>query len=139
MAHRSLVAKIPVPAEAEACHHQQQRPKQSKQMHTHMPLSSPPPDHATASNLIPLKITRLIHALQMQHRHKKLQSQALTKTLGTSLEAFAPSAPTSTGGLEAGLSLSVAALPLSDPKIKPKEISKNQRYLTQPTQGKHPL
>ena len=47
--------------------------------------------------------------------------------------------PAGTGGSEAGWSLSVAALPLSDPKIKPKEISKNQWYLTQPTQGKHPL
>lgn len=47
----------------------------------------------------------------MQHGDNSLQSQ-----LGTC----------GSEGHKAGLSLLAAALPLSDPKIKPKEISKNQ-------------
>lgn len=51
----------------------------------------------------------------VQDGRTSMQSRVLATTQGPC-----------TDGLEAGLSLSVAALPLSDPKIKPKEISKNQ-------------
>lgn len=92
MAHGSLVAKIPAPAgEAEAYHHERQSPQQ---MCAHTPRSCPPPDHATAPNLVPIKINGLIRVLQMQYGHNNLQSRALVETRGPSLQVSAPPAPT---------------------------------------------
>lgn len=66
----------------------------------------------------------------MQHGDNSLQSQLLTKELERNLQVSTPQLLTlgtrGSEGHKAGLSLSAAALPLSDPKIKPKEISKNQ-------------
>lgn len=95
---------------------------------THTPLSCPPRDCARAPKLLPIRTPGLVGMLHAQQGRNSLQSRTLAVTQRPS-----------TGGSEAGLSLSVAALPLSNPKIKPKEISENQWYLTQPTQGKHPL
>lgn len=71
-----------------------------------------------------------MNVFQRQHGHNSLQSQVLTKELEKSLQLPSPQLPTlgmrGLEGHEAGLGLLVAALPLSDPKIKPKEISKNQ-------------
>lgn len=66
----------------------------------------------------------------MQHGDNSLQSQALAKELEKSLLLSAPQLMTlgtrGSEGHKAGLSVLVAAFHLSDPKIKPKEISKNQ-------------
>lgn len=71
-----------------------------------------------------------MNVFQRLQGDNSLQSQVLTKELEKSLQLSAPQLLTlGAHGLEghkAGLSLLVAALPLSDPKIKPKEISKNQ-------------
>lgn len=69
MARGSSVAKIPVPAgEAEASHHERQSPQQ---ICANTPRSRLPPDHATAPNLVPIKITgfntRASNAARAQH------------------------------------------------------------------------
>lgn len=90
------------------------------QVCTQRPLSCPSLDSAKAPHLVPIQITGLMNIPACRAAHTP-------QPRGQAWVAWR---------LEW---LSVAALNLSDPKIKPEEISENQRYLTQPTQGKHPL